>query len=126
MSVKMRAVLSTMPAYVAGRTVPGAIKLASNETAYPVLPARRRADRRGAAGANRYPDNGRVGLTTALAERYGVATDRVAVGCGSVALCQQLVRVVAGAGDEMIYPWRSFEAYPIVTRSPGRRRCRCR
>ena len=38
MSVHLRPVLSSLPAYVPGRTVPGAIKLASNETPYPPLP----------------------------------------------------------------------------------------
>ena len=40
-------------------------------------------------------------------------------GCGSVALCQQLVQAVAGEGDEVLFAWRSFEAYPIVTQVTG-------
>ncbi len=121
MSVKLRDVLSSMPAYVPGRTVPGSIKLASNESAYPVLPhvVQRIADV--AANGNRYPDAGAVRLTRTLADRFGLSTDRVAVGCGSVALCQQLVQVVADDGDEVLYPWRSFEAYPIITMVAGAR-----
>jgi histidinol-phosphate aminotransferase len=38
------------------------------------------------------------------------------VGAGSVALLQQFISAAAGPGDEVIYPWRSFEAYPgLVT-----------
>jgi histidinol-phosphate aminotransferase len=119
MPVKLRAALASMPAYVPGRTVPGAIKLASNETAYPVLPHVVARIAEVAGSANRYPDAASTRLTQTLAERYGVDADRVAVGCGSVALCQQLVQSVADDGDEILYPWRSFEAYPIITAVDG-------
>ena len=36
-----------------------------------------------------------------------------------MALCQQLVHSVAGEGDEVVFAWRSFEAYPIVTQIAG-------
>jgi histidinol-phosphate aminotransferase len=118
-SVHLRPVLSSLPAYVPGRTVPGAIKLASNETPHPPLPAvlARIAD--AAATANRYPDSNSSALTVALAERYGVGTERVAVGCGSVSLCTQLVQAVADADEEVVYAWRSFEAYPIISAVSG-------
>ncbi|MCU1659786.1 MAG: aminotransferase [Pseudonocardiales bacterium] len=111
--------LGTLPGYVPGRSVPGAIKLASNETPYPPLP--HVVDRIAAAAgaANRYPDNGSSELTAALAARFGVPADRVAVGCGSVALCTQLVQAVADADDEVVYAWRSFEAYPIIAAVSG-------
>ncbi|MBB0997274.1 aminotransferase class I/II-fold pyridoxal phosphate-dependent enzyme, partial [Dietzia maris] len=35
---------------------------------------------------------------------------------GSVALCQQLVQAVCAPGDEVVFGWRSFEAYPIIAR----------
>jgi histidinol-phosphate aminotransferase len=115
----LRPVLQTLPAYVPGRTVPGAIKLASNETAYPPLPAVLAQIAEAAADVNRYPDNDAKELTEALARRYGVSPDRVAVGCGSVSLCTQLVQAVADAGDEVMYAWRSFEAYPIISAVSG-------
>ena len=121
MSVKLRSVLASMPAYVPGRTVPGAIKLASNETAYPVLPYVVERIAEVAASANRYPDAGAVRLTEAIAARHDLPPSRVAVGCGSVALCQQLVQSVADEDDEVLYPWRSFEAYPIITAVAGAR-----
>ena len=119
MSVRLRPTLATLPAYVPGRTVPGAIKLASNETSYPPLPSV--LDRIAAAArqVNRYPDNGSGALTQALAARYGVDAAQVAVGCGSVSLCTQLVQAVADAGDEVVYAWRSFEAYPIIAAVSG-------
>jgi histidinol-phosphate aminotransferase len=119
--VTVRPALATLPAYVPGRTVPGAIKLASNETAYPLLPAVARRVAEVAGSANRYPDLAVVALREALAGRLGVDADHVAVGCGSVALCQQVVQAMAGPDDEVLYPWRSFEAYPILTTVAGAR-----
>ncbi len=115
----LRPVLSTLPAYVPGRTVPGAIKLASNETPYPPLPYVLDRIAEVAAAANRYPDSNSTALAAALAEHHGVGVERVRVGCGSVSLCTQLVQAVADAGDEVLYAWRSFEAYPIIAAVSG-------
>jgi histidinol-phosphate aminotransferase len=118
-TVRLRPVLASLPSYVPGRTVPGAIKLASNETPYPPLPHVIERIAAAAANANRYPDNGSVAITNALAAKHGVDATRVAVGCGSVSLCTQLVQAVADADDEVVYAWRSFEAYPIITAVSG-------
>jgi histidinol-phosphate aminotransferase len=115
----LRDTLATLPAYVAGRTVPGAIKLASNETPYPPLPHVLQRIAEAAAGVNRYPDNFSTELTAALAAKYGVDVEQVRVGCGSVSLCGQLAQAAVDAGDEVLYAWRSFEAYPIVTAVAG-------
>jgi histidinol-phosphate aminotransferase len=117
MDPTIRADLDAIPAYAAGRTVPGSLKLASNEIPLPPPPAVLAAIAEAAANGNRYPDPGVIRLTARLAERHGLATDRIAVGCGSVLLCQQLVQIVCDhPEDEVIYAWRSFEAYPIVVR----------
>src|SRR5690606_32191799 len=66
--------------------------------------------------ASRYPDNQSGELRAALAEFLGVTPGNVAVGCGSVALCQELVQITCGdPSDEVLFAWRSFEAYPIIT-----------
>ncbi len=117
--VTVRPALATLPAYVPGRTVPGAIKLASNETTYPLLPAVAQRVAEVLGSVNRYPDLGSVALGTRLAARLDVDVDQLAVGCGSVALCQQVVQVMAGPDDEVLYPWRTFEAYPILTTVAG-------
>lgn len=103
--------------YVPGKNVPGSIKLASNETVYGPLPSVHAAIERAVAVVNRYPDSASVDLKAALAMHLGsdVAPEHVAVGSGSVALCQQLVQITASAGDEVMMAWRSFECYvPIV------------
>jgi histidinol-phosphate aminotransferase len=116
----IRADLDSLPAYVPGRNIPGAIKLASNEVALPPPPAVLAAIAEAAAGANRYPDLAVTGLTSRLADGFGLDPARVAVGCGSVSLCQQLVSVTcADPADEVVYAWRSFESYPIVTQVQG-------
>ena len=116
MSPDVRNDLDAIPAYVPGATVPGAIKLASNETTAGPLPSVAAAIAEAAAGANRYPDITARALVERLADFLGVAPENVTAGCGSVALCQQLVQAVCAPGDEVLYGWRSFEAYPIIAR----------
>nr|BFE64037.1 histidinol-phosphate transaminase [Dactylosporangium thailandense] len=106
--------LDALPAYVPGRSVPGAIKLASNEVPYGPLPGVVEAVTEAVAGVHRYPDMGVTELRGRLAERLGVDAERIATGCGSVALFEHLFRVACLPGDEVVYPWRSFEAYPII------------
>jgi histidinol-phosphate aminotransferase len=118
-SARLRPELDGLPVYVPGKTVPGAIKLASNETVFGPLPSVRAAIERATDVANRYPDNGCVELKAALAKRLDFASEQVAVGCGSVSLCQQLVQVTAAAGDEVIFGWRSFELYPPQVQVAG-------
>lgn len=103
--------------YVPGKNVPGSIKLASNETVYGPLPSVHAAIERAIAVVNRYPDNASVDLKAALAMHLGaaIAPEHIAVGSGSVTLCQQLVQITAAAGDEVMIGWRSFECYlPII------------
>jgi histidinol-phosphate aminotransferase len=119
MTVRLREAMTTLPGYVPGRSVPGAIKLASNETPLPPLPYVLKRIGLAAENANRYPDNWCSQLADTLAARYGVDPAHVVVGCGSVSLCYQLGAAVAQPGDEVLYAWRAFEAYPIVTAISG-------
>jgi histidinol-phosphate aminotransferase len=96
-------------------------KLSSNETPYPPLPGVLAVAQEACERMNRYPDMANVELTAALAARHGVDTDEIALGTGSVAVLYTLLQAVVGAGDEVIYPWRSFEAYPIAVQLTGAR-----
>jgi histidinol-phosphate aminotransferase len=120
-TARLRPELAGLPVYVPGKTVPGAIKLASNETVFGPLPSVRAAIERATDIVNRYPDNGCLQLKAALAEHLGsdFAPEHVAVGCGSVSLCQQLVQITASVGDEVIFGWRSFELYPPLVQVSG-------
>ncbi|GGM30592.1 putative phenylalanine aminotransferase [Micromonospora sonchi] len=120
--------LDALPNYVPGRSpadlarelgLPEAIKLASNEVPYGPLPGVVEAVAEAVTGVHRYPDMGVVALRQALAEMYGVDSDRIATGCGSVALAEHLVRATCLPGDEVLYSWRSFEAYPIIVATSG-------
>ena len=94
--------LDALPSYVPGRSVPGAIKLASNEVPYGPLPGVVEAIAEAAAGSHRYPDMGVVALREKLAARLGVDPQRVSTGCGSVALAEHLVRATTlGPQDEV-------------------------
>ncbi|MCX6463847.1 MAG: histidinol-phosphate transaminase, partial [Pseudonocardiales bacterium] len=116
----IRADLASLPAYVPGRAVPGAIKLASNEVPLPPHPAVLAAIAEAAAAGNRYPDLAVTGLTARIAESLGVDPARIATGCGSVSICQMLVQATCREpADEVLFAWRSFEAYPIVTQIGG-------
>ena len=116
--------LAALPAYVPGRSTPGAIKLSSNEVPYGPLPGVVEAIAEAASHANRYPDMGVLALRGALASRLDVDPDRVVTGCGSVALAEHLTRAACLPGDEVVYSWRSFEAYPIICSTTGARSAR--
>ena len=113
-----------IPAYVAGKPPtprPGltSYKLSSNENPYPPLPGVLAAANQAAGEMNRYPDMGCAGLYGALAAKLGVPTDDLAVATGSVALIYQLIAAFCEPGDEVVYAWRSFEAYPIAVTVVG-------
>jgi len=121
--VRLRAAIAGLPVYKAGApAVPfegTAYKLSSNENPYPPLPGVLKAAVVAAEEINRYPDFGSGALIEEIARFNGVPADRVAVGTGSVGVLQQLVQATAGQGDEVLFAWRSFEAYPIITQIAG-------
>lgn len=111
--------LSSLPAYVPGSSQPGALKLASNESSLSPLPSVSTVINDATSNLNRYPDMASGALRGKLAQWLGVDLDNVAVGNGSSALCQQLVQATCKDGDEVVYAWRSFEAYPILCKIAG-------
>lgn len=117
--------METLPTYKAGQrptAQPGIdrlYKLSSNETHLPPLPSVREVIHRASEDSHRYPDPFSTKLVAAIAERFGVSPSNVVVGTGSVAVCNYMINAVAGAGDEVIYAWRSFESYPIWTQIAG-------
>jgi histidinol-phosphate aminotransferase len=122
-TARLRPELADIPAYTPGKTVPGAIKLASNETVHGPLPSVRKAIAAATETINRYPDNGHVELKEELSRFLDpggeIPPERIAVGCGSVSLCQQLIQITCTVGDEVVFGWRSFEVYPLQVRVAG-------
>ncbi|MGW5104026.1 histidinol-phosphate transaminase [Streptomyces sp. NPDC004100] len=124
-SPKLRAELEGIPTYKPGKPAAAggqaAYKLSSNENPYPPLPGVMERVTAAVAEFNRYPDMACTALMSELAERFGVPLSHIATGTGSVGVAQQLVQATSGPGDEVIYAWRSFEAYPIITQVSGAR-----
>ncbi|MDO4412570.1 histidinol-phosphate transaminase [Cutibacterium sp.] len=115
-----RDVVRGLPLYKQGAAPgEGAVKLSSNENPFGPLPSVVEAVNRMLSGFNRYPSMSATEVRSAIAERFGVDTAQVAVGAGSTEVASQLMHALAGAGDQIIFPWRSFEAYPILTQVAG-------
>ena len=119
MGAHLRAAMTALPSYVPGRKIPGAVVLSSNESPYGLLPSVAGVLAEHAAGVSRYPDLGSTRLVEAIAAHHGVAPERVAVGAGSVEVCGQLASATVDDGDEVLFGWRAFEAYPIITAVVG-------
>lgn len=94
-----------------------AYKLSSNENPFEPLPSVR--DALSTHSINRYPDASAYALRTHIAARFGVTAESVQVGAGSVAVLAQLISAAAAPGDEVVYAWRSFEAYPLLVSATG-------
>ena len=135
--VRPHAKVGLLPPYAAGKppvAVPGLapFKLSSNENPHAPVPAvleRIHEVVTGAPGAAspvcRYPDPLSTALRERLAAHLEVPADDVVTGAGSLGALSQLITAFAGDGgetgapDEVVFAWRSFEAYPIVVRSAG-------
>jgi histidinol-phosphate aminotransferase len=126
---RLRTALAGLPSYKPGRP-PAAragvttYKISSNENPYPPLPGVLEAAVEAAGVMNRYPDMTASGLVAAIAEHLSVPEEHLATGTGSVGVLQQIVQATAAEGDEVVYAWRSFEAYPIVVGISGARSVR--
>ncbi len=124
MALRIRPEAAGLPVYRPGRRPPlsegrPAYKLSSNENPYPPLPGVLAAATQACADLNRYPDIAATALTEALAGRLGVAPERIAFGTGSVAVLFHLLNVLGRPGAEVVYAFRSFEAYPLATQLSG-------
>lgn len=109
---RIRPEIAALPPYRQGKQAgPDAFKLSSNENPFDPLPSVVAALEH-TTPMNRYPDASAAALRARLGERYGVSPDAVHVASGSVAILYQLVLATSSVGDEVIYAWRSFEAYP--------------
>jgi histidinol-phosphate aminotransferase len=117
----LRPTVAALPSYIAGRrsSSPATAPLASNESHFPPLPAVLEAITATGARANRYPDMFSRALTGRVADWLGVAADQLAFGPGSVGVLAQVIGALCDPGEEVIFAWRSFEAYPILCTLAG-------
>ena len=123
MPVPVRGCVAALPTYRPGRPAPASAgasyKLSSNENPFPPLPGVLDATERAVAQMNRYPDMANTAMTAALSARLGVRPEQLAFGTGSVGVLYSLLQAVCEAGDEVVFAWRSFEAYPIAVQLTG-------
>lgn len=124
-TVNLRSDLESLPAYKPGRAPvhDGQVlhKLSSNENPFPPLESVQTAIGATIGEVNRYPQMAAHELAAAISAKFDIDPESIALGSGSVEIISQLIRAVAGPGDEVIYAWRSFEAYPLLTVAAGAR-----
>jgi len=117
--VRIRPEIAALPAYKQGRQAGAdAFKLSSNENPFDPLPSVVEVLQRTTA-VNRYPDASSPRLRQRLADRFGVTPESVHIAAGSVSILFQLAQATSAPGDEIVFSWRSFEAYPGVAVVPG-------
>ncbi len=126
--IRPRPVVDLLPRYAAGKPpapVEGLVsyKLSSNENPLPPIPAVQQAIA-AQTDFNRYPDPLSSKLRESLARFLDVPAEDIVTGAGSLGALNQLLATFAGQNDdgkadEVIYAWRSFEAYPICVGLAG-------
>jgi histidinol-phosphate aminotransferase len=95
--------------------------LASNECAYAPLAEVVQAATSVVAGAHRYPDPSYSPLRVALSDRYGISTDRIALGNGSCDVLLAAGAALLEPGAEVVYAWPAFSVYPQLAATTGAR-----
>lgn len=116
--------LDAIKAYVPGKPIDevkrefeldDVVKLASNENPLGVAPHALAAIRAALERINVYPDGASFELRTALAERFSVGFDQVAVGNGADDLILQTSMAYLDEGSEVVVSRTSFPIYDIYT-----------
>lgn len=94
-------------------------KLSANENPLGPPPAAIEAARAAADTMHLYPDGASTALRRAVADRFGLAIERVIAGAGSDELLQFIATAFAGPGDEVLMTRHAFSIYPICARRAG-------
>jgi histidinol-phosphate aminotransferase len=116
----VRPAIRAMRGYTPGEQNPEAIKLNTNEGAYPPSPAVMAA----LAGLGEdklrlYPDPTSLRLREAAAARYGVTADQVLAGNGSDDCLTILYRTFLDAGERVACPWPTYGLYDQLATIQG-------
>jgi len=97
------------------------VRLASNESPYPPLPAVREAIDRALSELNRYPDPSNSLLRERLSDRYEVPASQIAIGNGSCDILLAAGEALLEPGAEIVHAWPSFSVYPHLSAASGAR-----
>jgi len=115
--------LLAIDAYVPGASGAGGAakihKLSSNESPLGPSPRAIAAFRAESDKLALYPDGSATALRAAIADRYGLDTDRILCGNGSDELLGLLAHVFLSPGEEAVYSQYGFLEYPIAIRAAG-------
>ncbi|HET8977650.1 MAG TPA: histidinol-phosphate transaminase [Solirubrobacteraceae bacterium] len=95
--------------------------LASNESCFGPRPEVVEAAHRALSGTHRYPDPSYSALRGALADRYGIPRERVALGNGSCDILLSAGEALLEPGAEVVYAWPAFSVYPHLAAASGAR-----
>jgi histidinol-phosphate aminotransferase len=87
------------------------LRLASNECPEPPLPAVLAAARAALDDINRYPDPKSERLRAALAQRYGVPVERIAIGNGSADILLAIGDALLKPRSEYVCAWPTFSLF---------------
>ena len=119
---RVRPALSALAGYRPGKAsgqveaehgIVDSIKLASNENPWPPIAPVADAIRAAVDGVNRYGDNTASDVCEAIGRWQGIPSENITVGCGSSGLLQQVFMTYVSPGDDVVFPWNSFEIYPV-------------
>jgi histidinol-phosphate aminotransferase len=119
MPVSVRAALAAIPDPYGARAVDSAANLAGNELPFAPPASVVRAASEAAAGLNRYPQPAGDDLISAVARLHRVDPLKLAVGAGSASLLLHIIEAVCEPGNEVLYAWPGFEAYPHLASIRG-------
>jgi histidinol-phosphate aminotransferase len=93
------------------------IKLASNENPLGVAPKALEAMQSVLRGVNLYPDAASHDLRTAIAERFNMSLEQIAVGNGADDLILQISMAYLDEDDEVVISRSSFPVYAVCARA---------
>jgi len=95
------------------------IKLASNENPHQPLEEIKQMVIEELDNINRYPNSGSHYLSLELSEKHGLGQDQIFVGNGSNEIIDLLVRAFVRPDEDVMYPFPSFIAYPLIIHQAG-------
>src|SRR5947209_998007 len=95
--------------------------LASNECYFEPLPEVVQAAQAAVTRVNRYPDPSYSPLRRAVADRYELPPERIALGNGSCDILLAAGEALLEPGAEVVYAWPAFSVYPHLAAASGAR-----
>ena len=102
-------------------SIPGAVKMSSNESPFGASAKARAAYLKAADNLSLYPDGDATALRQTIAARHGIEAARIVCGAGSDEIIHLLAQIYLEAGDEAIHMRHGFAIYRIAILAAGGR-----